>query len=947
MAYEKLNLITGDLLDQEVFEHLEEGIEQGCKCFEDLYSLKTQVSYTLESQTVNIKVPTYKSIYSHSTFSGWGSYAGNPTKFDRVQFPVQVRSGYPISYFNVRVYEMPEYEKMTFSGKTYTPRPNSWNCIASITYNFKEALEYTGSFEIVTIDFPNQIINSNNKHLYIHVYTHSPITMGVCSYTVTDAPFNPDYHYSSDGNAKLSTDTGGLSNTSTNFQGIPVAFYSKNVSDGVLTLDVENGGKFHKLVQESINNSETFNSVFTTKNNTYFTGVGSINLFSEKRYYSESIVSGISGFCFPIGRIPSDVTFGGIGIRLTASKNIKTVFVSLYEVEQYPEQSLKSNFNDLNPILVRSGRVSIDVESGSVVDAMCIFEEGDYRNKDNKLLMIGYNANNDIKATFDYTNGLKLNTILKSIDGEDYNKLDIYYATEYFQATNWKRVYTHNKTPLWSLISVNSVFDFGEGFYKKLDDILSEQTMQTAPTSEIRLAKEYDLVVGDTFQLFYEGVIKSFAPLNDGIHCKCQVGNAYTRYFEFTPKESHANKTYTLTLSTRRLDGSVISSGTTKLNIHPKLTDETTPENLNIMMFGDSLTGNGIWCSEGLRRIYGSTDSQAEGPVADGLVTHSVTSYGGYSKTNNTFKVYHEGHSGWAWENFITKSSNTSTTSQMIVVLSEPHSYELDIVRKTEWVDNNGLLWELEELPNEYSIKFNRGTDNSGQQSNITLPTSLNCNNLGLNITNISSINWSSNNPFYDELTGELSLISHAQRYGNEGADIFTCLLTWNKANPSPIFNNSTYIDSHIDNATTLIKQIHSDYPNAKIICLGIQISDLNGGCGKSGASDGYSDTWATAFYAFDYNKALEELLTQGEFANYCYYVDVKGQFDSRYNMPANYKFVNTRNKGIKELIGVNGVHPYNGYDTESSGYYQIGDAFYRALTKVIPIVKQIKESNI
>ena len=27
--------------------------------------------------------------------------------------------------------------------------------------------------------------------------------------------------------------------------------------------------------------------------------------------------------------------------------------------------------------------------------------------------MIGYNANNDIKATFDYTNGLKLNTILK------------------------------------------------------------------------------------------------------------------------------------------------------------------------------------------------------------------------------------------------------------------------------------------------------------------------------------------------------------------------------------------------------------------------------------------------------------------------------------------------------------------------------------------------------
>ena len=58
--------------------------------------------------------------------------------------------------------------------------------------------------------------------------------------------------------------------------------------------------------------------------------------------------------------------------------------------------------------------------------------------------------------------------------------------------------------------------------------------------------------------------------------------------------------------------------------------------------------------------------------------------------------------------------------------------------------------------------------------------------------------------------------------------------------------------------------------------------------------------------------------------------------------MPANYKAVNTRNTGITELIGANGLHPYQSvphepYDTGSSGYFQIGDAFYRALTKVIP----------
>ena len=938
MAYERLNLKKDDLLDESVFKRIDDGIEG---IYNDLYSVKTTTTYTLEAQTVNIKTPSYSTVYSHSTFSGWGSYAGKPSKFDRIQFPVLVRSGYPISQFTVKVYEMPEADEMTFSGSTYTPRPNKWRCIASITSNLKQTLEYTGVYEIITVDFPQQIVNSNNKHLYIHVYTHSPITMGICTITVTDAPFNPDYHYTAGGNTNISTDTGGILNTSTSFKVIPVAFYSKEVSEGSLILDTEPGGTFHALVQESINNSETFSSVFSEKNNTYYAGVGSVNLFSEKRYYTQTLGSTFTGRCFPIGVIPSDIIMGGIALRISARAAATRIFVTLYEVDQYPEKGLALSFSDLNPIAVRSSTVAIDMAAKDVADIMCPWEEGNYQNTNGKKLMIGYNLNGYTNLTFYYTNGLTIPTSLKSIDGNTYSNMEAYYTTDTSAASKWQRAWDDNKADLWSAISVETVFDFGEGFYDTLNGILEESTMQSSPTSEIRLAKEYDLVVGDTFQLFYEGVIKSFAPLNDGIRCNCQVGYAYPRYFEFTPAESHANKTYTLTLSTRRLDGSVISTGSTKLNIHPKLTDDTTPDNLNIMMFGDSLTGSGVWCSEGLRRIYGATDSGAEGPVADGLVTHTVTSYGGYSKTNNTFKVYHEGHSGWTWGNFITTSSDSSTTSQIIVVLSEPHGYDLITVQKSEWTDNNGLLWELEEFPNEYSIKFNRGSGNTGKQSNITLPTSMSCSNLNLTITNPLDVNWSSSNPFYDELTGEVSLSAHAAKYNNPGADIFACLLTWNGASPAANFINSTAIDTHISNATTLINQIHSDYPNAKVICLGIQISDLNGGCGKSyGANGGYSDTWASAFYAFDYNKALEELLTQGDFANYCYYVDVKAQFDSRYNMPANYKAVNTRNTGVKELIGANGVHPYNGYDTKGAGYYQIGDAFYRALTKVIPIVK-------
>ncbi|HPN61528.1 MAG TPA: hypothetical protein PLO88_05310, partial [Bacilli bacterium] len=55
-------------------------------------------------------------------------------------------------------------------------------------------------------------------------------------------------------------------------------------------------------------------------------------------------------------------------------------------------------------------------------------------------------------------------------------------------------------------------------------------------------------------------------------------------------------------------------------------------------------------------------------------------------------------------------------------------------------------------------------------------------------------------------------------------------------------------------------------------------------------------------------------------------YVDVKGQFDSEYNMPTSPKPVNTESS-ITEPIGTSmGMHP------NTDGYEQIGDAFYRAL---------------
>ena len=354
-------------------------------------------------------------------------------------------------------------------------------------------------------------------------------------------------------------------------------------------------------------------------------------------------------------------------------------------------------------------------------------------------------------------------------------------------------------------------------------------------TSEVRLAKQYDLVVGDTFQLFYTGVVKAFNIQNEGIKVVCKVGKPLNRYYEYTPTEADAGKSYKLKIITRRFDGSVISLGETTLNVHPKLNNASTPSNINVLIFGDSLTGSALWAGEGLRRVYGSDMSRE--PQSLG-VTNTCTTYGTKYSNVNGYPVYHEGYGGWTWASFLKQESI---------------------------------------------------------------------------------------NPFYNPENGRVDFNYHANKYANLGADLVAVLLTWNGSSVKDDFDFSDPINKHMNNASTLLRQIHSDFPKAKIICMGIQISSLTGGT---------SDTYGYAFYSFDYNKALEELVTNPEFGEYCYYVDTKGQFDAEYNMPYAEEDVNNRNDSVTEIVGNNNVHP------TTKGYYQIGDAFYRALHRVLPTIE-------
>ena len=85
----------------------------------------------------------------------------------------------------------------------------------------------------------------------------------------------------------------------------------------------------------------------------------------------------------------------------------------------------------------------------------------------------------------------------------------------------------------------------------------------------IFLAKEYDLVEEDEFQLFYRGVIRSMNPYKYYIYVNCEKGNPYPRYFSYTPKKGDKGE-YILKISLFDDFMNEIESAETKLIVHFK-----------------------------------------------------------------------------------------------------------------------------------------------------------------------------------------------------------------------------------------------------------------------------------------------------------------------------------------------------------------------------------------
>ena len=413
------------------------------------------------------------------------------------------------------------------------------------------------------------------------------------------------------------------------------------------------------------------------------------------------------------------------------------------------------------------------------------------------------------------------------------------------------------------------------------------------------LADKYDLVVGDTFQLFYRSVIEAPNPYRYSIVVKCKKGKSFPRYYEYTPTEPG---TYKLTMQVVDADFTVLGSAETTINV---VVPKKPEKPVNILCIGDSLTQGGAWVTELNRRIVANDGVPAGLGFQDAVKFHGRPTKAGTPC---------EGYGGWHWESFLINKPGAMWVK-----------YDNNISQENQhslWKDHNGAIWQLETLQVDY-LKFNRYMDHDSPFP--TEPPLVHYQNA----TNTDPIYFEScspcgSSPFFDHDKGCVDFASYAKKHNIDTIDAVYVMLGRNgrMSQIAQTLSQRDYCKHVVSVAKQLITKLKEAFPDVKVRILGLPGHSLNGGMGTS---YGCRDSYELTSYEMDLDEEYQAWCNEDGWKDFVEYVDLAGQFDAEYNLPSKQKVVNTRCQ-TTEVLGTNGVHP------ALSGYMQIADAVYRNL---------------
>lgn len=421
-------------------------------------------------------------------------------------------------------------------------------------------------------------------------------------------------------------------------------------------------------------------------------------------------------------------------------------------------------------------------------------------------------------------------------------------------------------------------------------------------------------VVGDTLQIFKKSIVDSLE-MPYILKIESAKGRAYPRYWEYTPNADDVGSSE-IKFSLLNVDGSVIDERIVSL-----ITVNASNTSKNVLNIGDSTMANGEIPIELSRRIKG-TNGVATTPKA--LALSNINVVGRIKNGDKT--VGWEGTGGWTYTNYTSQGSRAvrfqvanaqSITVKDLIRISATNSYGYYQFEVTEVNVTNGTgnIRAVFSYTTSYSSNFLNEVSASGKLTNTN----------NLVVGSYLSFTEEFYQPFWNTTKNQFDIKTYVNDYCGNKVDYIFILLGINSLYGTKPF---TSVDSVLDSCKNLLRKIHADLPNTKILLSTNNLISQNGGLGfKYNAQTyfGQYDVTVINHLIFSMNKAYYTLETDTEFMQYVEIINTHAQFDADNAFPITAKNVNTR-PGETESIGTNGVHPTN------NGYWQIADAEFRAL---------------
>ncbi len=435
----------------------------------------------------------------------------------------------------------------------------------------------------------------------------------------------------------------------------------------------------------------------------------------------------------------------------------------------------------------------------------------------------------------------------------------------------------------------------------------------------LQLPDQYDLVVGDTFELFYKGIaccVNSEAfdyklSFSDGKN----RGHNYSRKYVWTPEEKDVG-VHTLTISARDNLGKIVDTETVKLNVVNK---PKSPTEERVYLFvGASDCANGTWPREVVRRLTGTTttvSSGVTGPKGDGLT--NIKTIGTNKSTESNPDVFYEGYGGWSFTSY-----TTAYTARPYFVYILGNFASLELSQHSFYKDGNGALWKLESIEESriklIAVKEVGGNVDTSRKvipasGELTKVSSAGANDAGKIKYNSTAA--AEGNPFWSAEKNRNDFKAYAEKHGVEKIDEIVVNLVWNSSTSTP--------EQYIQNARAFVDGVLADFPDCHISIVTGRIP------ARDGMGANYGITWPyfekIENTAFAFQRALIDLSNEEQYGDQVSIISMGALVDTDNVFPTSNLPINNR---VPEKVPVhnNALHP------NVEGHYQFADAIYRHL---------------